>query len=260
MLLPFESCKDLNDIDTDFLLNYVRRGGSMLLFPNLSKSGSWMGLSMVDSHKSGHHEAPTSKGFFLGPIKPHTEKFQEPINELVQIQSKKPPKGKRELPEQALHTLFEFLDMYSLGVAMLVCRHWFQEGSRECVWATLAANIRFPSYYFDLTNKNEQNFNRKSFLKYLTYSKQSIAVMQLASSNYLVKRGTEIRIEGTKRWNVLHALEEGDPIRFAHCPRFMGKQKGQMLAMCDSSLLVQGDFLGVMKKFVYDASYYTGAS
>ena len=87
-----------------------------------------------------------------------------------------------------------------------------------------------------------------------------MAILQLASSTYVLKRGTEIRIEGTKRWNVLHALEEGDPIRFAHCPRFMGKQKGQMLAMCDPSLLVQGEFSGLMKKFIYDASFYSGAS
>ena len=54
--------------------------------------------------------------------------------------------------------------MYSLGVATLVCKQWFDEGSKDSVWATLAANLRFPCYYADLTNTNEQHFNRKNFL------------------------------------------------------------------------------------------------
>ena len=183
-----------------------------------------------------------------------------PFEKMATVTPKKPSKGQRTLPQNALHTIFAFLDMYSLGVATLICKQWFDEGSQDCVWATLAANLRFPSYYTDLTNTNEQLFNRKNFLNYMLHSKESIAVRQLASSNYVLKRGTEIRIEGTKRWNVLHDLEEGDPIRFAHCPRFMGKQKGQMLAMCDPSLLVQGDFPNLIKKFLYDASFYSGTS
>ena len=56
------------------------------------------------------------------------------------------------LPQQALHTMFAFLDMYSLGVATLVCRRWFDEGCDDGVWGTLATNLRFPSYYADLSN------------------------------------------------------------------------------------------------------------
>ena len=68
LMLPIDCCQDLNDIDTDFLLNYVRRGGSMLLFPNIGKAGSWMGLSMAETQKAASNEVPTSKGFYLGQI------------------------------------------------------------------------------------------------------------------------------------------------------------------------------------------------
>ena len=87
-----------------------------------------------------------------------------PYEKLATVTPKKPVKGQRMLPQNALHTLFSYLDMYSLGVATLVCKQWFDEGSKDSVWATLAANLRFPCYYADLTNTNEQHFNRKNFL------------------------------------------------------------------------------------------------